>query len=259
MIFPGMDPYLEDSLLWTGVHSSLNVYIRDFLQPRLGPRYVAAVEERVYVEGPDREVRPDVSVRRTWRGGEGPAVAVADPDAMVEVWAPLEPIRENYITILDLRNGQRIVTVLEVVSPANKYAGPGRESYLAKQEEVLASDAHLVEIDLLRHGPHVLAVPEYRARERGYYDYLVSVNRAAGRRERYELYPRCLADRLPRIRIPLAGDDPDVVLDIQAVLEQTYEAGRYRDRINYTIPCEPPLNADQQAWAASQIRESTAG
>src|SRR5436309_1604583 len=35
MIFPGMDPYLEDAVLWTGVHASLVVYIRNYLQPLL--------------------------------------------------------------------------------------------------------------------------------------------------------------------------------------------------------------------------------
>src|SRR5205823_5222844 len=60
MIFPGMDPYLEDPQLWPGVHSRLIVYTADRLQPALRPRYVAAVEERVYLQGPDREVVPDV-------------------------------------------------------------------------------------------------------------------------------------------------------------------------------------------------------
>lgn len=255
-IFPGMDPYLEDSRLWSGVHSRLIVYIADHLGPRLAPHYVASVEERVYLEGREREVRPDVSVRRVWRGPAEPGAqtAVAEPDEMIEVWAPRESIRESYVTILDLRTAQRIVTVIEVVSPANKYAGPGRESYLTKQSEVLASDAHLVEIDLLRHGPHVLAVPESIARRRGDYDYLTCVNRAADYRARYELYLRRLEDRLPRIRIPLANDDPDVPLDLQTVFAQTYEAGRYRERVDYTHPCQPALKPDQQEWANARIQ-----
>jgi hypothetical protein len=27
MVFPGMDPYLEDPILWTGVHASLVVKV----------------------------------------------------------------------------------------------------------------------------------------------------------------------------------------------------------------------------------------
>ena len=258
MIFPGMDPYLEDPDLWPGVHSSLIVYIRDRLQPGLRPRYVAAIEERVYVEGRDRHTRPDVSVRkvRPGRGEGGMATAVVEADAPTVVRARLEPIHESFVAILDLRDGHRVVTVIEVVSPTNKYAGVGRNSYLAKQGEILAGDVHLVEIDLLRQGPHVLAVPGELAREEGPYDYLTCVNRAGEFREAFELYTRRLRDRLPRVRIPLADDDPDVALDIQAVLSHAYETGGFRDRIDYARPCKPPLSPEDQAWADALVREA---
>ncbi len=258
MIFPGMDPYLEHPQIWPGVHSSMVVYIRDHLRPNLRPRYVAAIEERVFVEVPGREVIPDVWVRRNRpeRAGEGGGVAVMEEtDAPVVVRVPPTEVHESYIAILDLSSGQKVVTVIEVVSPSNKYAGPGRDSYLAKQREVLSSDVHLVEIDLLRHGPHVLAVPEWAVRGRGPYDTLTCVNRAAGLRDQYELYPRGLRDRLPRIRIPLAGDDPDVPLDLQAVLARTYEAGDYRDRLDYAKPCVPPLGAEDQTWATTLVEK----
>jgi len=146
-----------------------------------------------------------------------------------------------------------------VVSPTNKYAGPGRKLYKTKQREVLASDVHLVEIDLLRKGPHVLAIPQQTARrEAADYDYLSCVNRAKGLRDEYELYPGRLRKKLPRILIPLADDDPDVPLEIQTVLAQTYDAGSYRDRIDYSKPCVPRLSADDQAWADERIRQAGA-
>jgi hypothetical protein len=111
-----------------------------------------------------------------------------------------------------------------------------------------------VEIDLLRSGPHVLAVAEPTARAQGPYHYLASVNRARGERDVFELYASALHERLPRIAIPLAGKDADVVLDLQAVLEQTYEDGAYADRINYRAPCRPPLAKADQTWAARIIR-----
>jgi Protein of unknown function (DUF4058) len=70
------------------------------------------------------------------------------------------------------------------------------------------------------------------------------------------LYSRGLRQRLPRVRIPLAGDDPDAPLDVQAVLARTYEAGCYRDRLRYDAPCVPPLAPDDQAWADGRIREA---
>jgi hypothetical protein len=253
MIFPGMDPYLEAPGLWPGVQNSLIVYIRDRLQPLIRPRYIAAIEERVFVEEPQtRQIIPDISVRHH-RPVPAPAAAVLEADTPVEVQIPSLEIHEAYLEILDRQTGQRVVTVLEVVSPTNKYAGPGRVSYQAKQREVLSGQAHLVEIDLLRLGPHVLAVPEWAARGSGAYDYLVCVNRAVNLRDRFQLYPRQLRDRLPRIRVPLGKDDPDVVLDVQAVLAQTYEAGSYRDRLRYDQPCVSPLPAPDQAWADQQI------
>src|SRR6202030_3632917 len=61
----GMDPYLEDRRLWAGLHSRLIVYLADAVQKLVRPRYIAAVEDRVYLVGPDREISPDVWV---WRG-----------------------------------------------------------------------------------------------------------------------------------------------------------------------------------------------
>jgi hypothetical protein len=258
MIFPGMDPYLENPQIFPGIHSPMVVYLRDQLTPQIRPRYVASVGERVYVEGTEqRPVSPDVWVRRTFREDTAlvtAEAAVADEPVMLEV--PELEIREPYIEILDRESGMRVVTVIEVISPTNKYAGPGREAYVVKQWEVLRSETHLVEIDLLRYGPHVLAVPEAQVRGRFRYDYLVSVNRADGRRNRFEVYPRSVDQPLPRIRIPLAGDDPDVRLDLQAALAEAYEAGSYRERIAYHAPCQPPLDREVQAWADRLIRES---
>jgi hypothetical protein len=253
MIFPGMDPYLENPPLWSGVHAALIVYIRNQLQPRVRPRYVAAIEERVYLDIADRLFGPDVRVQRSRPGAPGPAVILAECDAPVRVRAPIEDVHETYLTILDREANERVVTVIEVLSPTNKYAGPGREAYLRKQREVLQSSSHLVEIDLLRAGPHVLAVPEGTARSRLEYDYLVCVNRAGEQRIDYELYPWRLRSRSPRIRIPLAGDDPDVPLDIQAVLAQAYEDGAYVDRLRYDEPCVPALPAADQTWANDLI------
>lgn len=258
MLFPGMDPYLENPAVFPGIHGPMVVYLRDQLAPLIRPRYLASVGERVYVEGPEpRAIGPDVWVRenRPRRGPmAGSDVAVLDEPLLVDV--PEVEIREPYIEILDRESGMQVVTVIELVSPTNKYAGPGRDAYLTKQREVRASSTHLVEIDLLRYGPHVLAVSEARVAGRFQYDYLIAVNRAGPRRTRFEVYPRTVRQPLPRIRIPLAGGDADVPLDIRAALEQAYEAGGYRHRIDYHAPCEPPLAADDQAWTEELLRAS---
>src|SRR5690349_17856206 len=133
MIFPGMDPYLENPMVWPGVHNAMAVYLRDQLQPRLQPRYVASLEERVYVEEPAWEVRPDVLIKRKRPPRSEQAVAVLEGDAPELVRIPGGEIHEPYVAILDRASGQKVVTVIELLSPTNKYAGPGRDSYLDKQ------------------------------------------------------------------------------------------------------------------------------
>jgi hypothetical protein len=61
------------------------------------------------------------------------------------------------------------------------------------------------------------------------------------------------------VRIPLADNDPEVVADVQAVLAQVYDAGSYGERLNYTVPCVPPLCAEDQAWANQQIQQAQQG
>jgi hypothetical protein len=77
-------------------------------------------------------------------------------------------------------------------------------------------------------------------------------------RNRFELYPRSLRERLPRLKIPLAEDDPDEILDLQAALEQIHVEGCYGRRIRYDQPCEPPHSLDDKTWANEQIASSRA-
>ncbi len=156
--FPGNDPYLTHPMLWKGVHARLMVAIANQLQPKLDPRCIASIEERVFIEGPQRRV-PDLWIQKVSEAG-GAAIAAdieADTGVVVEI-DDLE-IRETRVEILDAYNELKLVALVEVVSPTNKSAGPGRVSYLAKQRETLARDCHLIEIDLLGRGRHVLSIP----------------------------------------------------------------------------------------------------
>ena len=106
---------------------------------------------------------------------------------------------------------------------------------------------------MLRTGEHVLSIPEWRARQVQAYYYLVCVNRWQ-KRNRYEVYPKSLLERLPRVQIPLVEPDTDVLLDIQAALEQVYAEGRYAKRVRYEQPCEPGLTLEDQAWANGRLQ-----
>lgn len=252
--FPGMDPYLEHPVLWESVHARLITAMANQMQPRLDPRYVASIEERVYIEEGAAKRVPDIWVQERFVTVDAaPAIAVAEPETDVGVEVDIQEleIHQKRIEILDVYNGMKLVAVLELLSPTNKSTGGGRTSYLKKQNEILNRECHLIEIDLLRMGTHVLAVPEIVSGQEGAYEYLVSVSRWTDRRH-FTLYPRRLRDRLPRIKVPLAEIDSFVPLDVQAALEQVHREGRYMWRVRYQNPCDPPLNEDDQKWAWQQ-------
>jgi len=246
--FPGMDPYLEHPVLWESIHARLIVAVAN--QPRLDPRYIASIEERVFIAGPQRRV-PDVWIQRVRDAEEFSALNRGESDTPVIIEVEDLESGESRVEILDSYNEMRLVALIEIVSPTNKAAGPGRVSYRAKQKESLARECHLIEIDLLRNGRHVVCVEDWRVKFLKPFDFLCCVNRWPFW-NRYELYPRKLRERLPRINIPLADEDPDVTLDLQSALEQVYVEGRYERRIRYDQPSEPPLSSKDQAWADEQ-------
>jgi hypothetical protein len=109
-----------------------------------------------------RHIVPDVHLATTYReSDEHPDAFREGETALVEpVVFELDEveIREGYIEIREA-DGGKVITVLEFLSPSNKRRGAGQELYLAKQAEVLGSDTSLVEIDLVRAGQRVLALP----------------------------------------------------------------------------------------------------
>lgn len=255
--FPGMDPYLEDPVIWPGVHQSLITFIRGALNRVLPEAYVADIGERVYIVEPRRSLYPDVAVFPrpvSPRGGGGTAVLDRSaPPWVIEV-APAE-VREVFVRILPAGDATHVVTVIEVLSPGNKAAGsPGRELYLRKQEEVLQSETHLVEIDLLRRGEHTVAAPPESLRALGTWDYLVC-RHLAGTGHHYEAWPILLRERLPWIRIPLGEDDPEIELDLQPLFDRAYDEGAYPRLVDYTRGPAVPLEPTDAAWAAALLHE----
>ena len=111
---------------------------------------------------------------------------------------------------MDTRNGNRVVTVIEFLSPSNKLYKAARKSYKNKQDECVCCCCNLVEIDLTRAGQREMLVRDFDIPDSKRGEYLVSVFRANigkyGRREGYGLKMR---ERLPGIRIPLRAGDPD--------------------------------------------------
>jgi hypothetical protein len=261
-----MDPYLESPDWFPGFHDSLIVFMKGKLQQSLPESYYAESSQRVWLEYTHRHVEPDVEIahsaptgRKQGRGAELSLLPESqDAGPLVVTVETIEhgPFKETYLDIRR-RHGRkvRLVTSIEVLSPSNKMKGnPGRAKFQEKQRETLESETHVVEIDLIRGGTHMLAVPRNLVlAEAGRFDYLVSIRRF-NRRKEFLIHPIILPQRLPQITIPLLPGDPDVPLDLQDVFDQAYEIGPYRREIVYgKDPIVPRLSPEQAQWARTLL------
>ncbi len=219
--FPGMDPYLESEALWPTFHHQLVICLNQILLPGLVDRYRARVAQRCY----HTEQALFTSVAR-------------------------EEHQEDYIEIRQ-RNDGRVVTLLEVVSPANKITPEGRCAYLDKRREGKNVHANLVEIDLVLQGEPTL---EYSRDGLPDWDYAVTVTRST-QAERYEIYTATLQKRLPRFRLPLASDDKDTVLDLYTAFTRCYDQGGFASKIDYKRDPAAPLTEEDRRWVHDVLKQ----
>jgi hypothetical protein len=161
--------------------------------------------------------------------------------------ATVMPVKTRQITI-EIRDvaRRRLVTAIEVLSPANKRS-PGRKEYLAKRRRLLLSRAHLMEIDLLRRGRRVpmrQPLPDD--------PYFVLLSRAE-QRPVVDVWPIGLRTRLPVVPVPLLSGDPDIPLDLQAAFDTIYDSFRFDLAIDYSGGPKTPLPPDDAAWSDSLL------
>lgn len=252
--FPGMNPYLEQPDTWEDFHTGFMSHARDTLSAQVGDNYLVKIEVRLYIhELSDEERRflgrGDVGIVSPTEPRPGPEGGAATLAAPMDLWLPaLDVRRERSLEIHDRRQ-RRVVTVLELLSPANKTPGLDYDAYLSKRRSLLAGMTHLVEIDLRRGGvrptPPVLPACDYYALVSRYHD-----------RPRIGLWPNRLREPLPTIPIPLADSDPPIFLDVQGLLHRVYDAAGYGKYI-YQESLQPPLPPDDAAWAAQFVRRTS--
>jgi hypothetical protein len=247
--FPGMDPWLEGPL-WQSLHVPFVVEMARQLGPQLQPRYITLFEQRVVWETPDAEEglsiaterRPDIAVHRSRAddlGTGAPAQAVLEAPVRMTTLIP-EPMKQYSLEIREAAT-RTLVCAIEMLSPTNKRSG--YRDYLEKRTRLLCSDAHLIEIDLLRAGRRV-PMREPLAEEH----YFVFVSRA-GRRPSTETWPIGVRQALPKIPVPLLPGDADATLNLQQALNAAYDLVGFRYGIDYKAPPPTPLAPEDAAWA----------
>lgn len=244
--FPGMNPYFETANGWPDFHMNCLVTIRRKLAKRLAGRYFVRFNERdVYYELPGTSVSPCYVVQSS---------AAADMPGQSELFLERAPVQvflpemgketERWLEVME-PNSRRVVTTLDLLSPAVKTDGFRRDAYLPRRKQLMYGDSHFVEIDLLRGGlrPTLPPLPPS--------DYYALVRENCDRRT-VGVWPISLRDRLPEIPIPLAEPDAPVMVDLQSVLDETYDEAAYEYEI-YSHTPEPPLPPADAAWAAGFV------
>ena len=252
--FPGMNPYLEQPRVWQDVHNGLIARLRDSLGPQLPPQYRIAIDERFEIDvafpvddTAPRNIVPDLSLTTGLANAGGVLLnEPSEPAGCVLVATPA-PVR---ITYLEVRQAptDRVVTVVEVLSPTNKTPGSGRTDYLSKREDILASDVNLVEIDLLRGGapmPLITPIPYC------HYRILVSMG---WRRPKSYLFPFMVHEPIPKFPLPLRQGDPAPEADLGPLLATMHQTARYNLAVNYDYPPPgPALDAETLKWVEAQV------
>jgi hypothetical protein len=248
--FPGMDPYIESSGYWGDFHGNLLSAIRGQLNAQLPRRFVASTEQYVWIHEPDarqRRLEPDIYVKEKADRGRRITRSTGIGMPTTIVLPGVERKKQRYVRVVD-RQANRVVTVLELLSPANKAVGDARSIYLAKRNEYLASRLSLVELDLLRGGQRLpLSEPAPAVG-----DYYAMVCRA-WEYPRAGLWSFTLRDPLPEVPVPLAPDVPDALLPLRTCLDRVYEEGRYATELDYDRPLRPRLRKSDAAWARELV------
>lgn len=258
---PGMNPWLEAR--WPDIHTRLTTYSADAIQEQLPPDLFARTEEYLSVQqplGPARRISPDASVieapdvlaSSSSRNAEGKSAVLDEP---VRLFSGNLTQTLRYITITDA-GGNRVVTTIEFLSPANKVTREGRDQYRNKRQTLIEGGASIVEIDLTRRGEWVLAIDESSVPDELRDPYRICVLRH-GVIDQVEMYPASFAFPLPNIRIPLRPEDDDIGLSLQPLIDQAYVKGRY-GLIDYEVAPLPRLTDHQQSWLRSYLDDRSA-
>jgi len=262
--YQGINPHLNSLLqtsgttdqpaMWSTFHARHITYICDFLNDGLPSNYIALSEQSLQVMGDDwggksvvKRPKPDVSVFRT----RSAPVSLARSIDIQATWEAelidvLDP--EKMLTGVVIRevNAQaklgKIVTRLELLSPANKMEGSQYSAYRIKRLESLQVGIPLVEIDYLHETTSPIEnLPHYPDEARSY-PYYIAVTDPRPTWNQGEILVYGFGVNMPVTKAPIPLKDDEVIgFDFNPVYQHTFERGRWNQLLDYT---EAPLRFD---------------
>lgn len=261
--FPGMNPYLEHRHIWPGFHNRLIAILAEELGPQVPGNYRVDIEERFEIDGPFGPP-PDLAfmIPDELVTGE-PAVQTTPPDVATGTTAVATSPAEEYavrvrmprevkVTWLRVETvpDQKIVTIVEALSPTNKAPGRERNRYERKREVIVGSGANLVEIDLLRRWePMPLETPPPAS------DYRILVCEG-WRRPSALLYPWNVRQAIPPFLLPLLPEDKPLQVDLGPIIDRMHHTARYGQVARYH---EPPPEPAFEGKVGEWVKERVAG
>jgi hypothetical protein len=270
-----MDPYLESPDEWSGFHQWMVPAIAASLNHGLPAGFVATLDQYIWlIEEPEDPTRDPLAASTAAkkspgrkRGGKPDTLVLpsrADRDGGVGVLERVSAARASIPTLqtrlpkattqrrsvvkITSAQGSDVLCVVELLSPSNKKLGYDYEAYLAKRNGYLAAGVNLVEIDLLRAGSRMpMGSPHPPATD--YYAVICPVDQPGTA----SVWAFSVREMLPVLPVPFKTGLPPVTLDVRACLDRAYDDGRYRDKLDYGRPCDPPLRREDAEWAATRL------
>ncbi len=254
--YPGINAHLNSLLqtpgtddqpaVWPAFHSQHIANLTEALNAQLPDHYLAlnqqSLQTRSVEIGGFMELRrpvPDVSIFQKGQPGSQtePALA-ATPTWEASIADVLEPVPQPQAAVIHelLPQGKlgRVVTRIELLSPSNKPGGSHYETYAVKRVEALQGDVPLIEIDYLHESSPVISqLPAYPHHPLSYpYAILISDPRPDWGTGKVRVYGFSVTEPIKVFPVPLAGDE-SILLDLNAVYQHTFRAGRWGDLLDY--------------------------
>jgi hypothetical protein len=258
--FPGMDPYLENPAYWSGFHTTFVLYLRSALSRVLPKGYFTEVEQHVWLAGEEEDDREPFAVPDSFVGTRAqptaPALATLPSTAPTAISTAPNPVAlkgPKFVKIVD-QPGNRVITVIEVLSPANKTAGKDRDAYLAKRADYFRTGTNVVEIDLLLDGER-LPMRRPKPPRADYYAFVCRADQFP----KTEVWALTVRDPLPVLPTPLKPADGDVTVALRPCLDLAYLDAGYAGRIDYTAPPLVALSTADAKWARELLAARKGG